>query len=53
MFVMTVGCLAAAIEHARAGSVRALWLALVVVVAGSVLTFFARLGRLASELEAR
>ena len=53
MFVMTVGCLAAAIEHSYAGAVRSLWLALIVVVAGSIVTFFRRLGRLASELETR
>jgi phosphatidylglycerophosphate synthase len=53
MFVMTVGAVAAAIEHARLGTVRALWLALAIVVAGSVITFFRRLARLASELERR
>jgi phosphatidylglycerophosphate synthase len=53
MFVLTVGAVAAAIEHARLGTVRALWLALAVVVAGSIITFFRRLIRLASELESR
>ncbi len=53
MFAMTVGCLAAAIEHSSVGTVRSLWLALIVVVAGSMVTFFRRLGRLASELESR
>ena len=53
MFVMTLGCIAAAIEYASVGAVRALWLALIVVVAGSVITLVRRLGRLASELESR
>lgn len=53
MFVMTLGCLAAAVEHSSQGTVRSLWIALIVVVAGSVITFFRRLGRLASELETR
>lgn len=53
MFLMTLGCLAAAIEHSRLGTVRGLWLALIVVVIGSVITFFRRLARLASELESR
>lgn len=53
MFVMTVGAVAAAIEHARLGTVRALWLALAVVVAGSIITFLRRLVRTASELESR
>jgi phosphatidylglycerophosphate synthase len=53
MFVMTIGCIVAAAEHARVGTVRSLWLALAVVVAGSIITFFRRLIRLASELESR
>lgn len=53
MFVITVGCLAAAIELGQAGTVRALWLALVVVVAGSVITLVRRLMRLVAELESR
>jgi hypothetical protein len=53
MFVVTLGCLIGAIEFARFGSVRALWLALIVVVAGSVITFARRLARLAAELENR
>jgi phosphatidylglycerophosphate synthase len=53
MFVMTVGCIAAAIEDARFGTIRSLWVALAVVVAGSVITFLRRLIRLASELERR
>jgi phosphatidylglycerophosphate synthase len=53
MFVMTIGCIVAAAEHARVGTVRSLWLALAVIVAGSIITFFRRLIRLASELESR
>ncbi len=53
MFVMTVGAVAAAVEHARLGTLRSLWLALAVVVAGSVITFVRRVSRLASELENR
>lgn len=53
MFVITLGCLAAAIEHSRAGTVRVLWLALIVVVAGSIITLARRLMRLAAELESR
>lgn len=53
MFVMTVGCLAAAIEHAQFGTVRSLWSALAVVVVGSIITFVRRLMRLAVELETR
>jgi phosphatidylglycerophosphate synthase len=53
MFVITVGCLAAAIEHSQIGTVRALWLALIVVVAGSIVTFVRRLMRLVAELERR
>jgi phosphatidylglycerophosphate synthase len=53
MFVMTVGCLAAAIELSSLGTVRSLWIALIVVVVGAVITLFRRLARLASELETR
>lgn len=53
MFVMTLGCLAGAIEHSRLGTARAVWVALIVVVAGSVITFARRLARLATELESR
>lgn len=53
MFVITLGCLLGAIEHARFGSVRAVWVALVIVVAGSVVTLGRRLARLAAELESR
>ncbi len=53
MFVITLGCLAAAIEHSRAGTVRALWLTLIVVIAGSAITLVRRLMRLVAELESR
>jgi phosphatidylglycerophosphate synthase len=53
MFVITLGCLAAAVEHVRLGTVRALWLSLAVVVAGSIITLFRRLIRLAGELNSR
>ncbi|MDQ3673549.1 MAG: CDP-alcohol phosphatidyltransferase family protein [Gemmatimonadota bacterium] len=53
MFVMTLGCLVGAIEHSRAGSARAVWVALIVIVAGSVITFARRLARLAGELKSR
>jgi phosphatidylglycerophosphate synthase len=53
MFVLTLGCLIGALEFARFGTLRAVWLALIVVVGGSVITFARRLMRLASELESR
>ncbi|MEO7822912.1 MAG: CDP-alcohol phosphatidyltransferase family protein [Gemmatimonadaceae bacterium] len=53
MFVITLGCLLGAIEHARFGSARAVWVALVIVVAGSIVTLGRRLARLAAELESR
>lgn len=53
MFVITLGCLLGAMEHARVGTARAVWAALVVVVAGSVVTLVRRLGRLSAELESR
>jgi phosphatidylglycerophosphate synthase len=53
MFVITVGALAAAAEHASVGTVRVLWLALAVVVAGSLITIGRRLTRLSSELGSR
>lgn len=53
MFVITLGCLVAAVEHWVGGTVNSLGLALVVVVAGSIITLFRRLARLASELEGR
>lgn len=53
MFVMTVGCLVGAIEYARFGTERAVWLALIVVVAGSIITFARRMARLAAELQSK
>ena len=53
MFVVTVGCVIGALEFARFGTVRAVWLALMVVVAGSMVTFARRLARLATELKVR
>jgi phosphatidylglycerophosphate synthase len=53
MFVVTVGCLLGALEFARFGTVRAVWVALIIVVVGSVITFGRRVGRVASELENR
>ena len=53
MFVVTLGCLIGAVEYGRFGTARAVWLALIVVVVGSVITFARRLMRLGSELESR
>jgi len=53
MFVMTLGCLVGAVEYSMVGSTRAVWLALVVIVAGSLVTLVRRLSMLASELESR
>ena len=53
MFVVTVGCLAGAIEHSRYGTARAVWLALIVVVLGSVVTLVRRLLRLGAEMQSR
>jgi len=53
MFVLTLGCLVGAVEYSMAGTTRAVWLALVVIVAGSVVTLVRRLAMLASELESR
>ena len=53
MFTLTLGALAAAIEHAVVGSVWSLHLALAVIVAGSVVTLALRTGRIARALGAR
>ncbi|HEU4748690.1 MAG TPA: hypothetical protein VFS56_09330 [Gemmatimonadaceae bacterium] len=53
MFVITVGCLLGALEHSRFGTARAVWLALVVVVLGSMVTLGRRGLRLASEMQSR
>jgi phosphatidylglycerophosphate synthase len=53
MFTLTLGCLVGAVEYSMLGTTRAVWLALVVIVVGSVATFVRRLSLLASELESR
>ena len=53
MFAVTVGCLLGAVEHSRFGTARAVWLALLIVVVGSVITLARRVLRLASEIESR
>ena len=53
MFVVTVGCLVGAAEYVQFGTARSLWIALLVVVAGSLVTFGRRLARLAAELRGR
>ena len=53
MFMLTVGSLAAALEHAYHGSLIALYVALAVIVAGSVATLVLRTRRIARALSAR
>lgn len=53
MFVLTVGALAAAIEHAMRGTVWSLVAAMVVIVVGSVVTVVRRTQRIARALKAR
>lgn len=53
MFVITIGCLLGALEHSRFGTARAVWLALLVVVAGSLITLARRAVRLAAEMRSR
>lgn len=53
MFALTLGCLVGAVEYSMLGTTRAVWLALVVIVVGSVATFVRRLLLLASELKSR
>lgn len=53
MFVLTVGCLAAALEQAQLGTARAIYAALLIIVAGSAVTVIRRILRLANELESR
>lgn len=53
MFVITIGCLLGALEHSRFGTARAVWLALLVVVAGSLVTLGRRILRLAAEMRSR
>lgn len=53
MFALTMGALIAAMEIAIRGRVAALWIAMVVIVAGSALTAALRIARIAQQLEAR
>lgn len=53
MFVITLGCLLGALEHSRFGTARAVWLALLVVAAGSLVTLGRRVLRLAAEMRSR
>jgi phosphatidylglycerophosphate synthase len=53
MFVLTMGALVAAMEIAIRGRVTALWIALVIIVAGAVLTAGLRIARIAGQLGAR
>ena len=53
MFTLTVGALAAALEHAMRGRLDALYVALIVIVAGSVVTLVLRTHRMARALHAR
>lgn len=53
MFVLTVGALAGAIEHAARGTIWSLVAAMAVIVAGSALTLILRTLRIAKGLEAR
>jgi phosphatidylglycerophosphate synthase len=53
MFVLTMGVLVAAMEIAIRGRVTALWIALVIIVAGAALTAALRIARIARQLEAR
>ena len=53
MFVLTMGALIAAMEIAIRGRMTALWIALVIIVAGAALTAALRTARIARQLEAR
>jgi phosphatidylglycerophosphate synthase len=53
MFVLTMGALIAAMEIAIRGRVTALWIALVIIVAGSALTAVLRITRIVRQLEGR
>jgi phosphatidylglycerophosphate synthase len=53
MFALTVGTLAAAVEHAMRGTTHALWAALLVIIVGSAFTLVRRLSRIARQLRAR
>jgi phosphatidylglycerophosphate synthase len=53
MFTLTVGSLAAAIEHALRGTLISLYVAVVIIVVGSVVTLARRVRRIARGLQAR
>ena len=53
MFVLTLGCVAAAVEHAMTGGRLALTAALAVIIVGSAVTTVRRLSDLSAELRAR
>jgi phosphatidylglycerophosphate synthase len=53
MFVLTMGALIAAMEIAIRGRMTALWIALVIIVAGAALTAALRIARIAGQLEQR
>jgi phosphatidylglycerophosphate synthase len=53
MFVLTMGALVAAMEIAIRGRLTALWIALVIIVAGSALTAALRIARIAGQLAQR
>lgn len=53
MFALTVGALAAAVEHAMLGSVWSLYVALAIISIGSLLTFILRTRRIAKALKVR
>ena len=51
MFVLTVACLFAAVEHAAGWRPRAIWAALLIIVLGSAVTTVRRLTQIARELQ--
>ncbi len=53
MFVLTLGCVAGAVEHALNGGRLSLTIALAIIVVGSVVTTVRRLSDLSAELRAR
>jgi phosphatidylglycerophosphate synthase len=53
MFTLTVGTLAAAIEFAARGTMVSLAIALLIILAGSAITFIRRLSRIAKQLQSR
>ena len=53
MFTLTVGCLAGAVEQAVTGTHRSLYIALLVIVLGTLVTAARRISRLAAEMKSR